>query len=216
MRVKDPRFSARKGPVLRNSPHRVRTKGPVSPHPSKKPKKSVKAASSDPKAIAVREMRNRTIAGHGSNYETAFLNAGDGFWERVQALRNIKGEELNKRKLVLGRNTLGQVQWGTQFPSPLPDRFVYAFVQAVRDRNFPKRRKAQARFLGDSLGADGEVSPRRSRDICGEERTRAKTSTPQAEFYIHCCGKKRWTVNQRCPECQRNPVESALPLSLLL
>jgi hypothetical protein len=256
--MKELRFSARKGRVVRKSPHRISTERPVSPHPSKKAEKSIKAAPEDPQAIAIREMRNRTLVGHGWNYEKAFLNAGDRFWEDVKALRNIDRVELDKRKLVLGRHTLGLVQWGTQFPSSLSDRFVSAFIQAIRDRNFPKRRKPQARFLGDSLGADGEVSARRSRDICGEERAKLKravpaklrsvpswwepqaekdwraeqwnrlsveyrsqllaerTGTPAPEIYIDCCGKKRWTVNQRCPECQRNPVESTLPLSLLL
>ena len=160
-------------------------------------------------------MRNRTIAGHGRNHASAFLNAGDVFWEQVEALRNIQRKELDKRKLILGRNALKQVQWGTQLPTPLPDRFVYAFVDAVRERSFPNRLKAQARFLGDSLGADGDVSPRRSRDICGAERTKEKKTTPNAEFYIHCCGKKRLTSDYLCPECKRNPFES-LALGLLL
>jgi hypothetical protein len=208
LRMKEPRFSARKGGVLRNSPHRVRTGGPVSPHPSKRAKKSVKVAPEDPQAIARRDMRNRTIAGHGENYEQAFLHGGgDQFWEQVQSLRKIDRTELQKRKLALGRHTLESVKWGSTLPNPPPDPFVCAFVDAIRDRHFPKRRQAQARFLGDSLGADGDVSPRRSRDICGEERRREKRELPAAEFYIHCCGKKRWTVDRLCPECKRNPFE---------
>jgi hypothetical protein len=27
----------------------------------------------------------------------------------------------------------------------------------------------------------------------------------QAEIYIHCCGKRRLTVGQVCPECGRRP-----------
>jgi hypothetical protein len=206
--MKEPRFSAPRGGVLRNSPHRLSTEGSVSPHRSKKLKKSAKTAEEEALAIARRDMRNRTIAGHGGNYGTAFLYAGDRFWEQVRALRNIKRAALDKRKLALGRRTLESVNWRTALPNPLPDRFVYAFVEAVRDRHFPKRRrKAQARFLGASLGADGEVSPRRSRDICGAERRRTKKTTPPAEFYIRCCGKKRWTVKQVCPECKSNPFE---------
>ena len=167
--------------------------------------------------MAAKAMRNRTIAGHGYNYGHSFLCAGDRFWEEVQALRNIARAELDKRQLVLGRHTLESVNWRTSLPSQLTDGFVTAFVEAVSDRHFPKRRKAQARFLGDSLGGDGELSARRSRDICGEERMRmrARNTAPPAEFYIRCCGKKRWTVSQLCPECKRNPFEMAavLPFS---
>lgn len=201
-------ISARKAGTLGNSPHRVIPEGSVSPHPSKKMKKLTKTGFADPQAIARRDMRIRTIVGHAENYRTSFLHGGDQFWGKVQALRNIKRVELDKRKLVLGRNTLESANWRTALPNPLPDHFVCVFVEAIRDRNFPKRRKAQARFLGDSLGADGEVSARRSRDICGEERTRAKQTIPQPEFYIYCCAKKRWTVGQLCPECKRNPFES--------
>jgi len=217
--MKRSRFSARKSRIFRNSPHPDSTEELVSPHRSKIGKKSIRAGNPDDEAAAIRDMRHRTIAGHGGNYEQAFVYAGDEFWENARALRNIERKELDKRKLVLGRHTLGVVRWGTQFPysadgepgkRPLPDRFVSAFVEAVRDRNFPKGRKAQAKFLGDSLGADGEVSARRSRDICGQERSRAQQAIPQAEFYIHCCGKKRWTVNQLCPECKRSPMERTL------
>jgi len=215
--MKERRLSARNGGVLGNSPHPVSTEGPVFPHPSKKLKKSLTTPPEDALALTARDMRRRTIAGHGYNYGHAFLYAGDRFWEQVQALRNIKRTELDKGKLVLGRHTLESVNWRTSLPSPLSDDFVAAFVEAARDRNFPKRRKAQARFLGESLGAEGEVSPRRSRDICGEERTRTrvKNIAPPAEFYIRCCGKKRWTVDQLCPECKRNPFEmpAVLPLS---
>src|SRR5215470_17766306 len=38
--------------------------------------------------------------------------------------------------------------------------------QVLREPTFPKRSKSQQRFLADSLGAFGVVTPRRSRDIC--------------------------------------------------
>ncbi len=193
-----------KGQVLRNSPHPVSTEGPVFPHPSKKLKKSLRTPPADPLAVAAREMRHRTIAGHGYNYGHAFLYAGDRFWEQVQALRNIKRTELDKRKLVLGRHTLESVNWRTSLPSQLSDGFVTAFVKAVGDRHFPKRRKAQARFLGDSLGADGELSPRRSRDICEEQRATQKRTNHiiRYEFYIECsCQFEGHSLDHACPRC---------------
>jgi hypothetical protein len=175
-------------------------------------KRSKKSAKADEEALAAAqtEMRIRTIAGHGENYGQAFFYAGDRFWGQVQALRNIKRAELDKRRLVLGRHTLESVNWRTSLPSLLPDRFVRSFVDAVRDRNFPKRRKAQAKFLGDSLGADGEVSPRRSRDICTQERAIEKRAQQaqrahhvlRYEFWIECsCSYKGRSQDHACPKC---------------
>jgi hypothetical protein len=63
--------------------------------------------------------------------------------------------------------------WFPRGPSPeISEDFVSVFVDAVRDRTFPKGREAQARFLGNSLGAMGTVGARRSRDICGDERAK--------------------------------------------
>jgi len=202
--MKEPRFSARTGRGSRNSPHRITTKGEFFRTPQKRLKKSAKTTPADALAIAGRDMRIRTITGHGYNYGHTFLHAGDRFWEQVHALRNIKRTELDTRKLVLGRHTLESVNWRTSLPIQLSDRFVCAFIEAVRDRHFPKRRKAQARFLGDSLGADGELSPRRSRDICGEQRAIQKRAQHiiRYEFYIECsCQFKGHSLGHACPRC---------------
>lgn len=50
-------------------------------------------------------------------------------------------------------------------------------MAALNDRDFPKSRtEAQIAFLADSLAAAGDVSPRRSRQICREERRRTGAS----------------------------------------
>lgn len=97
--------------------------------------------------------------------------------------------------------------------APIWQNFALCFVEAVRHKNFPKRLQARARFLGDSLGRDGEVSARRSRDSVGEERQRSNQEAQKAaaQFYIQCCGRKRWTVEQVCPECGRSPFPLQLP-----
>lgn len=234
------------------------------------------------------EMPRKTTAGHGEDYANAFLNAGDDFWECVDAIRAMDripagrkqalfddafrkvlwkssfpnfiqyvwqeseirtqttvrflnctkcnaeiAEDISKcphcgmsmntikrlRKIVecafcqalipgylnkcpaCGINmrrikrrlqkqeagTVKEVPIGTSVSSKsagtdasksreeddLRARFADAFYDAVRDDDFPQKKKARARFLGDSLAADGKLSARRSRDICGEERTRA-------------------------------------------
>ena len=49
-------------------------------------------------------------------------------------------------------------------------------IKVLQERKFPKRQEAQINFLADSLAALGRVRPRRSRDICGEERAEAAPS----------------------------------------
>jgi hypothetical protein len=152
----------------------------------------------------------RIIAGRGQNYATAFFHAGSAFWDRVQALRNIHRATLERRKLPLVKNIFGVLKWKSQFPNELSAEFVDAFVEAVRAKKFPKRRKSQARFLGESLGADGTVGARRSRDICDEKRRLVRRRPKHAEFYIHCCGRQRLTVRQKCPKCERSPFLDGL------
>lgn len=77
-------------------------------------------------------------------------------------------------------------------------------LKLVKDPKFPKRQKARINFLADSLAGQGLVSPRRSRDICTEERTRIKNTSHilRYEFYVECsCGYKGHSKNHGCPEC---------------
>src|SRR6185437_6355259 len=113
-----------------------------------------------------------------------------------------------------GRNVLLQVPWLANRAKHLfTEKFVLEFVDAVRNKAFPKSRESRSRFLGDSLGTDGTTSARRSRDLVGEERAKQKrqANRPAAEFYIRCCGRGRWTVNRECPKCGRNPFPLQLP-----
>jgi hypothetical protein len=191
-------FSARKDGGFENSPHPIRTERQFSPHPQKN----------------LGKWPHGWIFGWAGTYATAFQYAPEKFWEMVESLRGIQKSILNKNKLTLGRNALKEVTWKSELPNPIPDYFVSAFIDAVRAKTFPKGREARARFLGNSLGAVGTVSPRRSRDICGQERAKTKRATRQPEFYINCCGKKRWTVGQVCPECARNPLSTNIPFLL--
>jgi hypothetical protein len=61
---------------------------------------------------------------------------------------------------------------------PLYDRGFMPFlaglvIKVMNEPNFPKRRSPRINFLADSLAGVGCVAPRRSRDICEEERARA-------------------------------------------
>jgi len=78
-------------------------------------------------------------------------------------------------------------------------------LQVIHARNFPKRRQAQVNFTADSLAAYGQVSARRSRDICQRERLKEKKAHHiiRYEFKIECsCGYKGFSRDHACPRCK--------------
>ena len=78
-------------------------------------------------------------------------------------------------------------------------------LEILPDPKFPiTDRKAQFRFLADSLAGDGVISPRRSRDICAQQRKRREPEGEiiRREFYVECtCGYKGPALNGGCQEC---------------
>lgn len=78
------------------------------------------------------------------------------------------------------------------------------FLEIVKDGNFPKRGRSRINFLADSLAARGVVTPRRSRDICAQERARAQGvgHIIRYEFYVECsCGYQGPSRNHACLKC---------------
>jgi hypothetical protein len=71
------------------------------------------------------------------------------------------------------------------------------------DPKFPRVRSAsQIRFMADSLGGQGYVTPRRSREICAEERAKKRHFIVRREFYIECsCGYKGPALDGACRDC---------------
>lgn len=76
-------------------------------------------------------------------------------------------------------------------------------LEVVHDRRFPRvRSEAQMEFLADSLGGQGFVTPRRSREICVAERTKVKHVIVRREFYVECsCGYKGPALDGACRDC---------------
>ena len=79
--------------------------------------------------------------------------------------------------------------------------------QVKNDPQFPKKQKARIKFLADSVAGVGLVTPRRSRDICAEERA-AKEQAKRApyiiryEYYVECsCGYRGRSENHACRKC---------------
>ena len=76
-------------------------------------------------------------------------------------------------------------------------------LRIVRDPKFPAvRSTSQIHFLADSLGGQGLVKPRRSREICAEERSRVRHVIVRQEYYIECsCGYQGPALDGACREC---------------
>jgi hypothetical protein len=88
-------------------------------------------------------------------------------------------------------------------------------LKIVRDTKFPRvRAKAQIRFLADSLGGQGFVEPRRSREICAAERSTEKHVILRREFYIECsCGYRGPARDGACPKCGTAELSSELKMT---
>src|SRR6266851_3061685 len=76
-------------------------------------------------------------------------------------------------------------------------------LQILSDPKFPAVRSAsQVHFLADSLGGQGFVGPRRSREICAEERRRVRHVIVRQEYYIECsCGYTGPALDGACRDC---------------
>jgi len=90
-------------------------------------------------------------------------------------------------------------------------------LQVIKDPLFPKRRKPRIKFLAESIAGLGLVTPRRSRDICAEERA-ATEEAQQApyilryEYYVECsCGYQGPSENHACRKCG---AEIVFPVNL--
>lgn len=76
-------------------------------------------------------------------------------------------------------------------------------LDILRDPRFPTVRPvSQMHFLADSLGGQSFVTPRRSREICSEERSRVRHVIVRQEYYIECsCGYTGPALDGACRDC---------------
>jgi len=77
-------------------------------------------------------------------------------------------------------------------------------LQVLRESTLPKRPKPLQRYLADSLAGVGVVTPRRSRDICAQERAKRESAHHilRYEYYVECsCGYKGHSRDHACPKC---------------
>jgi hypothetical protein len=85
-------------------------------------------------------------------------------------------------------------------------------LKVKNDPKFPRERSAsQIHFLADSLGGQGLVTPRRSREICARERSKKKYFIVRREYYIECeCGYKGPALDGACRDCGTGELSSDL------
>jgi hypothetical protein len=80
-------------------------------------------------------------------------------------------------------------------------------LEVIKDPQFPKRRKPRIKFLAESIAGVGLVTPRRSRDICAEERAASEEAQRapyilRYEYYVECsCGYRGHSENHACRKC---------------
>ena len=82
----------------------------------------------------------------------------------------------------------------------------------VNDPKFPRARStSQIHFLADSLGGQGFVTPRRSREICAKERSKKRHFIVRREYYIECsCGYRGTALDGACRDCGTGELSSDL------
>jgi len=98
-------------------------------------------------------------------------------------------------------NALRSVPLGYPHELPLLAPLIF---KVIKDAKFPKRKTAQIKFLADSIGGGGTVTPRRSRDICAKERAAdaQRHHIVRFEYWIECsCGYRGRSEYHSCRKC---------------
>jgi hypothetical protein len=139
-----------------------------------------------------------TVVGRADNYRIFLGN----FWKMLWPLLSRANSEEDVKAAF---QTVAQ---GEANFSP----FAHLILKIKNDPKFPKTSKGKISFLADSLGASGELSFRRSRDICAEERAKRKKAHHiiRCEYYVECsCGYEGPSLNRACKKCGAKIFPSA-------
>ena len=139
------------------------------------------------------------VVGSADTYRIQFAQ----FWPNLGArlLAAKSPEEVAKavREEAVGISTALEPHWEL-------------ILKIVNDPKFPRTRsKSQIHFLADSLGGQGFVTPRRSREICAKERAKKKYFIVRREYYIECsCGYAGPALDGCCRDCGTGVLSWAL------
>ena len=153
-------------------------------------------------------IRPEVVFGRAQNYRMMLTKVWPKLREPLLATGVEKEEEVTKAFVTHAQ--------------PYSENFVPGLasyiLEVIHERKFPERSKAQVHFLADSLAGSPNVGPRRSRDICAEERAKESAKSPhkilRREFYVECsCGYIGAARNDACRKC--GAAISFLPEMLL-
>ena len=138
-----------------------------------------------------RRVMPSVVRGRADNYRVVLNNVWTKLWPSLSQLQTEADVIEAFREAYPGDNEF------------MP-HLASLILKVRRERTFPKRRTPQINFMADSLAGLGRVTPRRSRDICADDRARAKRAHHilRYEFYVVCsCGYRGPSVNHACRKC---------------
>lgn len=152
-----------------------------------------------PRRVIPSEIKNRA-----DNYRLILNQVWDRLWPLLA--------QAQTQEDVIGAFNEGARPYAQEFMPALAG----LVLEIMRERKFSERRKPRINFLADSLAGRDWVRPRRSRDICANERAKQHGTSPhkiiRKEFYIECeCGYKGPARDNACRKCG-----AEIPLSLNL
>lgn len=137
-----------------------------------------------------RQIEPTTVLGRAGNYRWILEQAWESVWP-----------------LLSQAQTPEEVATALQNARPYEREFLpwaAAILAVLKEKRFPKRKRARINFIADSIAGIPNVSPRRSRDICIEERAKMKHAhhIVRFEFFIECsCGYEGVSRQHACPTC---------------
>ena len=143
------------------------------------------------------------VRGRADNYRGMLDNVWDQLWPRLSQVQTVDDVITALREGYPGEREF------MPYRAPL-------VLEVLKERTFPKRRTPD-QLHGRFIGGLGLVSARRSRDICTEDRERAKRAHHilRAELYVECsCGYKGHSRDHACPECRAAIPEWLVPAGL--
>jgi hypothetical protein len=161
---------------------------------SKAIKMAIDGSSEKRKRGRPRECGYTDILGRAENYRWIFTQV----WERLSGpLRAARNDQEVTEAFRLE---------GEPYAHEFVPRLAGDILAVIGEKKFPKRARAQIKFMANSLAGRPNVEPRTARDICAkglaEEKARSPHTILRKEYYVECsCGFMGPALNDACRKC---------------
>jgi hypothetical protein len=138
--------------------------------------------------------RYSEILGRAQNYRRIFTE----IWDRLSGTLLAAGTEQEVTDVFRSK--------AQPYTNEFAPRLAGDILAVLREKKFPKKPRAQAKFLANSLAGRPNVEARTSRDICALGLAEQKAKSPhkilRKEFYVECsCGFKGPALDNACRKC---------------